>query len=113
LRDAEERVRVVDKERLPWAKAIVTGGRAAISLLRGNRTGAASLLETCIAQYRDLGMDGYSFTGKRHLGRIVGGDRGREWIQESETWLRAHGVVDLDRFANRCLPMRVPGDTIT
>jgi serine/threonine protein kinase len=108
LKDAAKLTRHLEKEHLPWAAAMAVGGRAAIALAHGNRTLATDLLERCIAKYDEIGLHGFSFIARRHLGQIVAGDRGGQLIAEAEAWMRAHGVVNSDRFSNRSLSMFGP-----
>jgi tetratricopeptide (TPR) repeat protein len=103
LQDAARAIKRLSKESPGWGPAAAAAGRAGVAVVQGDRSAAAEHLERSASIYAGLGMTGYASYARRNLGVLVGGDRGRDLISDADTWLRAHGVADPERFASVCI----------
>jgi hypothetical protein len=78
-----------------------------VALANGDRAVALTHLEQADAAYANLGMTAFAMSARRHRGRLVGGDGGRQLIAETDSWLRARGVAEPEHFCRLCVHVPV------
>jgi len=104
LRIAERTTDRLARDPTPLAGALAAAKRAAIARLRGDQQAAATALETASQLFDACACAGYAVSARRHLGSLLGGDRGRALVVEADAWLRSESVAQPKRFAAMLLP---------
>lgn len=104
LRRAEVSARRLDRERVPWASAMAGLIRAGSASVRGDLDRAARLLKEAVlrADASDVGL--FAAAGRRHLGRLLGGDEGRALIEQADSWMTHQSIRDPARMAAAMVP---------
>lgn len=72
--------------------------------MEGDRSRAAGWLEEAVQLLERVGMKLYTAAARRHLGRLLGGDRGRELVSQADAWLSSEGVRNPARLAAMLTP---------
>jgi hypothetical protein len=88
----------------PRASAHARSIRAALAAARGDRAAAAELLALAAARFDALDMALHAAALRYRLGRLVGGDRGRELTAGAIGWMEGQGILRPDRMAATFAP---------
>ena len=99
VQKAESIARRLAHERFPAATAHALSIRAQIAAARGASTEARTLFERAIADYRKLDMSLFAAAVQRSLGKLLGGDEGRELIAQADQWMTSQGIRNPARMA--------------
>ena len=94
LRIAEKAVSELRQERRDLSLAYAATGASGILLERGDRDGAIVQLEQAARHFDRIGMTAQFWSVRWRIGKIGGGS-----VAEAESWLRANGVADPERFS--------------
>lgn len=104
LRRAEVQARRLDRERVPWASAMAGLIRAGSVSVRGDLDRAARLLNEAVLKSDASGVALFAASGRRHLGRLLGGDEGRALIEQADSWMTGQSIRDPVRMAATMVP---------
>ena len=101
---AEKSARRLDRQQLPWTRALAQLIRAGAASVRGDAIRAEQLLaDACDRlELAELGL--FAASARRQLGQLRGGDEGRELIIQADTWMRAQSIVNPSRMASCLAP---------
>jgi hypothetical protein len=105
LRQAERYARRLDRERVPWSGALARVIRAGGAAVRGETASAQSLLSRAVAECEAADLALFAAAARRQLGRLLGGDEGRDHVARADAWMHGQSIRNPARFA-ACL---VPG----
>ncbi len=101
LRDA----RRLEREGMPWSKALSLPIRAGIAAARGDRSRAATLFTEAVKQLEAVDMNLYAAASRRRLGEILGGDQGRAQLERADSWMNQQGIRNPARMADVFAPV--------
>ncbi len=73
---------------------------------------AADQLAAAIDGFETVNMSHYAAAARLRRGRLIGGRRGRELVQQATTWMADQGVVCFDRMADVLAPGRWPSAAV-
>jgi eukaryotic-like serine/threonine-protein kinase len=104
LRAAEGYARQLDRQRVPWASAHVFSTRAGASMVRGDSVDARRQLIAAVEAFDAVSMGLYAAAARRHLGKLVGGDEGRDLIARADEWMIGQGIKNPARMAAGITP---------
>jgi serine/threonine protein kinase/tetratricopeptide (TPR) repeat protein len=104
LRDAADSGEKLADARVPYAMGWGFAIRAGVDALRGHQERAVQRLEQAEAAFYESEMNLYAAATRFQLGRLIGGERGRELKLRAEEWLEAQGVRKPDAFVGMLLP---------
>jgi hypothetical protein len=99
LRIAEKSARHLDRQRLPWTSAYATLIKAAVASVRGDAHRADELLADATERFEAVDMPLHAASTRRQLGRLRGGDTGRELMARADAWMRGEAIVNPARMA--------------
>lgn len=102
----KDALRRLDKEHAGYASALADLTRAAVAHADRRPDEAQTWLTRAVSGFSACDMRLYAAAARFRLGRLVGGDQGRELIGESTRTMTDEGVVRPDRIAN----LLAPGD---
>jgi eukaryotic-like serine/threonine-protein kinase len=109
LRVAEKSARRLDRQRLPWTRALAQLITAGVARVRGDTGRAEQLLADATERFESADMGLFAAAARRQLGQVRGGDEGRALVERADTWMRSQSIVNPSRMAS-CL---APGFTKT
>ena len=104
LRAAEGYARQLDRQRVPWASAHAFSTRAGAAMVRGDAVDARRQLIAAIDAFDTIPMGLYAAAARRHLGKLVGGDEGRDLIARADAWMIGQGINNPARMAAGITP---------
>jgi len=104
LRSAEKMALRIAKEQMPWSDPLVPFIMAPIAVNRGDDSRAAALLSEAVEGFDRVDMRLRAMTARRRLGQTLGGDRGRELIDEADNWMRAQEIKNPALMARMLAP---------
>jgi eukaryotic-like serine/threonine-protein kinase len=87
LRQAEKLAGKIEREEMTYANPLATLIRAGIARQRGDDERAIALLEKSAKDLDAAHMRLYATVSRRHLGALIGGDRGRQLVAQSDEWM--------------------------
>jgi hypothetical protein len=96
--------RAIARERMPYATALATLLRAGVAHASGDRDAAAALLRSAATAFDAVDMALYAAATRRTLGKLLGGDEGRELVRLAETWMREETVKNPARITAMLAP---------
>jgi hypothetical protein len=99
LRTAEQHARTLVSMRQPHAEALGVLHLADVCQRRGDLNGAVRHLEDLAGRGRQLHAPMLGLYAQRALGKLIGGDRGRELVAACDAKLRAEGVLAPEKWA--------------
>jgi hypothetical protein len=106
LSEARRLARQLERERLSWAAPLAATLRAGVASLEGDGRAAAAFLRESIERAVAVDMSGYAASGRHQLGLLLGGEQGRELVQQAEEAMNAQGIRVPSRFASLLVPGR-------
>ena len=104
LRIAEELAENLAAERMGWSNPMAAVIRAGLAKRRGDNAKAAVLTSQAIEGFEAADMTLYAAAARCRLGEIVGGDRGRELLSQTDELMRKRQVKNPEAFANLLVP---------
>ena len=110
LRVAEQSAHRLDRQQLPWTRALAQLIKAGVASVRRETGRAEQLLADATHRFESADMGLFAAAARRHLGRLRGGDEGRELVDRADTWMRAQSIVDPARMAS-CLAPGFPSSS--
>ncbi len=107
----EERLRIataaadqIAAENMPWSDPLAQLIHAALARQNGDDSSAADLAAQAIAGFESVDMALYAEAARRRLGELLGGDRGRELIAQSEVWMTRQQIKNPAAVTNLMAP---------
>jgi eukaryotic-like serine/threonine-protein kinase len=108
LRVAEKDAGRMERERAPWALPEAQIIRASLAAQRGDRAGAAELLDRSASRCETLGRGQFARPARWQQGRLVGGDEGRRLTAAAESAMVEQGIRNPARWTALHLPGFAP-----
>jgi hypothetical protein len=105
LRDAEEMVRRMTRERAAWGDAFATLVRGLVAAARGDRENAASTLADAVRRFEEDDMTLFAQVARWRQGEMAGGTVGTELRGAAEAWMRGQQIVSPERFVALFAPL--------
>jgi hypothetical protein len=87
LQVAEKQARAISKERMAWADPFAQLIKGAAAAVRGEQSHAANHLASAVDGFERGDMRLYAAASRRCLGQTLGGNRGRELVNEADEWM--------------------------
>jgi serine/threonine protein kinase/tetratricopeptide (TPR) repeat protein len=100
LRSALRDARRLEREGIAWSTALSLPIRAGVAAARGDRSRAATLFTEAVKQLEAVEMNLYAAASRRRLGEILGGEEGREQVEQANTWMNEQGIRNPGRMAD-------------
>jgi serine/threonine protein kinase/tetratricopeptide (TPR) repeat protein len=104
LRIAEHLAKGIANERMPWSDPLSIMIQAGLARRRGDDSTAATLVSQAIEGFAASDMKLYAATGRRRLGEILGGDRGRELLNQADDWMSKQQIKNPAAVTNLMAP---------
>jgi len=104
LRLAERLAAKIESEEMAYANPFATMIRAGIARRRSDDKRAISLLEKAAYDFDAAHMRLYAYASRRRLGEMIGGDRGRQLVAETEEWMSKQEIKNPVRMMNLLAP---------
>jgi len=104
LRQAENAAQRLERQQLPWTGALAQLIKAGVASVRGNAGRAERLLADATQRFESADMGLFAASAQRQLGRLRGGDEGRELIARADAWMRGEAIVNPSRMADCLAP---------
>ncbi len=104
LRLAEKLAAKIEHEEMAYANPFATLIRAGIARRRGDDERAVSLLETAAKDFDAVHMRLYATVSRRRLGEMVGAERGRQMVAQTEEWMTKQQIKNPARMTNLLAP---------
>jgi len=100
IRSAERDAKSLDRETSQLARTHAKVARAGIAQLRGDTSGARSILTKAAEEFDALDMAWCADALRRTLGELTRGEAGQALIADSDNRLRERGIVNGKRMTN-------------
>ena len=94
----------IEGEGRPWATPGATLLRAGIAAETGRIDQAVALLREGVAGFDAVNMALYAAASRRTLGKMIGGDEGRELVRAAEGWMASEMIKDPARMTAMLAP---------
>jgi serine/threonine protein kinase len=104
LAAAERDVRLVERERMPWSDALAELAQAGIAEMRGQADRSVALLTTAATRLAAADMPLAAACARRRLGRLLGGENGREMVEAADAWMAGQRVRNPARMTQLYAP---------
>jgi eukaryotic-like serine/threonine-protein kinase len=104
LRDAADCGAKLTESQRPYAAGWGFAVRAGVDAVRGHLERAVQRLEQAEAAFYEADMNLYAAATRYQLGRLLGGERGRELKVRAEEWFEAQAVRKPESFVDMLLP---------
>jgi tetratricopeptide (TPR) repeat protein len=104
LRIAGSLAKNIDRENMPWSNPLANLIYAALAERRGDDSQAAALVSQAIEGFEASDMKLYAATARRRLGEILGGDGGKELIDQADDWMGKQEIKNPVAVANLMAP---------
>jgi serine/threonine protein kinase/tetratricopeptide (TPR) repeat protein len=104
LRLAEKLAAKIEREEIAYANPLATLIRAGIARQRGDDARAISLAEKAAQDFDAVHMRLYAVATRRRLGEMIGGDRGRQLVAQTEEWMNKQQIKNPARMMNMIAP---------
>jgi eukaryotic-like serine/threonine-protein kinase len=104
LRDAADCGAKLSESQRPYAAGWGFAIRAGVDAVRGHEERAVQRLEQAEAAFYESDMSLYAAATRYQLGRLLGGERGRELKLRAEEWFEAQAVRKPEPFIDMLLP---------
>jgi hypothetical protein len=112
LRSAGRDARRLEREKMPWTKALAGLIYGMVAANRGDVARGIVRLKEAIALFDEVDMVLYGASARRCLGLWLGGDEGHDLVAEADAWMVGQRVQNPERlsavFAPEC-PLRGTG----
>jgi ATP/maltotriose-dependent transcriptional regulator MalT len=104
LQIAEGLAESIAKEQMEWSNPLALIIHAGLACRRGDDARAVAFISQAIAGLETSDMALYAAAARRKLGEIVGGDRGRELINQADDWMSKQQIKNPAAVANLMAP---------
>jgi eukaryotic-like serine/threonine-protein kinase len=104
LREASRAGARLEREATPWIGVLASLAAAAVANGEGRLKDACHDLREAAARARTADMALHEAAARQRLGKLLGGNEGRELLVEAEQAMEARGVRAPDRYAGMLLP---------
>jgi eukaryotic-like serine/threonine-protein kinase len=104
LRLAEKLARKIEREDMAYANPHATFVRAGVARQRGNEQRAIALTEKALKDFETASMQLYAVAARRRLGELMGGDRGRDLVTQSNQWMVKQEIKNPEKMMNLLAP---------
>jgi len=104
LRQAEQDVNQLERERRPWAVAYARCLQAAIAVQRHQFDEGRARLQEAVDRFDACDMLLNAAIARRRLGEIVGGVEGRSLVALANAWMSTQGIQDPERWTAMYAP---------
>jgi len=104
LRLAEKLAAKIERENMAYANPLATLIRAGIAKQRGDDARALTLTEKALRDFKAADMQLYATAARRRLGEMLGGDRGRQLVAQTEQWMTKQQIKNPARMINLLAP---------
>jgi serine/threonine protein kinase/tetratricopeptide (TPR) repeat protein len=104
LRDAADLGGKLSAARFPYAAGWGHAVRAGVDAVRGDKERAVQRLEQAEAAFYESDMTLYAAATRRQIGKLLGGDRGRELTSRAEEWFESQGIRKPSAFVAMLMP---------
>jgi hypothetical protein len=104
LRAAERDAGRLERERMPWSRALALPIRAGVAAARGDRSSAVTLFESAVTQLEAVDMNLYAAAARRRLGEILGPNEGQVHIEKADAWMWQQTIQNPARMAHMFAP---------
>jgi hypothetical protein len=110
-KEREQRLRIaarladkIARENMAYSNPIATLIRAGIAKQRGDEPKAVTLLEKALLDFESSDMRLYAVVARRRLGEMVGGDRGRQLVAQTDEWMTRQQIRNPAKIMNLLAP---------
>jgi serine/threonine protein kinase len=100
LRAAERDARRLDREAMPWSKALALPVRGGVAAARGDRPRAATLFAKAVTELEVIDMNLYAAAARRRLGEVLGGHEGQSHVARADSWMTQQTIQNPSRMAD-------------
>ena len=104
LRLAEKLAAKIERENMAYANPLATLIRAGIAKQHGDGPRALTLTEKALQDFDAADMQLYATAARRRLGEMLGGDRGRQLVAQTEQWMTKQQIKNPPRMINLLAP---------
>ncbi len=104
LRLAEKLAGKIEREEMEYANPLATLIRAGVARQRGDDARAITLAEKAAKDFDAVHMRLYAVAARRRLGEMIGGDRGRQLVAQTEEWMSKQLIKNPARMINMIAP---------
>ena len=104
LRIAEVTADQIARENMPWSNPLAGLIHAALAKQSGDISRAEALALQAVSGFEAADMALYAAAARRRLGELVGGDRGRELIDQAEEWMSRQQIKNPSAVTNLMAP---------
>lgn len=104
LRAAEQNAFRLERQKMPWSCALASLLRAGLSMVGGKPGLARDRLAAALESLDRLETRLHAAATRRCLGHLLGGDQGRQLIQQADTWMAAQAIRAPARMTAALLP---------
>ena len=94
----------LERERMPWARAMAASIRASAAFLHRDRKASDRYLALAIDDFERAEMAMYAHAARRCRGAILDPARGHSEIAAADRWMTEHGIHAPGRFARILIP---------
>ena len=95
---AERDARQLDRENVGYAHAFAHRLRASVAAVRGDTGAATQALLASERAFAEADMSLHATATRRSRGMLVGGDEGRQLVQDADAWAAGQKIRDPGRF---------------
>ncbi len=111
LHAAERDARRLEREAMPWSRALACPIRAGVAAARGDRSRSATLFADAVIRLEAVDMNLYAAASRRRLGELLGGDEGRAHVERADSWMKQQTIRNPARMAEVFAPAVARGTT--
>ncbi len=104
LAAAERDAAAIAAERAPYSTPTAALLTAGVAARRGDEAAAARALRVALAGFEACHMKLFLAVTQRRLGELVSGDEGRALVNQANTWMTTHRIVNADRMTATLAP---------
>jgi len=104
LRTAARLADKIARENMGYSNPIASLIRAGVAKQRGDEKKAVALLEQTLKDFEAADMRLYAVIARQRLGELVGGDRGRQMVSQTEEWMAKQQVKNPAKIMNLLAP---------
>jgi ATP/maltotriose-dependent transcriptional regulator MalT len=104
LQIAEKLADKIEAENMGYANPLAALVRAGIARKRGDTATAVALTEKALKDFDACDMRLYATAARRRLGEMIGGDRGRELLAQTDKWMSKQMIKNPAKMTNLLAP---------
>jgi serine/threonine protein kinase len=104
LKIAERLADQIEREKMAWSEPMATAVRAGVAAVRGDELSAVTLLTAAAEKFHKADMRLYAAAAERCLGGMIGGERGRQLVDESTDWMKNQKIKNPDCVTRMLVP---------